>query len=263
MDCRTAREILAAPAPDGGWASARAHLLFCPACQARFDALAAASVSGQREEIPCAECVAGLGAYVQSGAAAGDPTGRQRLIAAHLAACPDCAATHADLAAALTGLRTGDLREPPAYPALDTSFLPRAVPTAPLLDRLRSALGGGSSPALGRWAVGALAVLLMAAVAWWALRLNDGPPPQQAAVPGLTTATRVLATLGRPTPQGVLPTLAAPVALPTIPTNPPPPATLASPAPTAAPRSGLRKTRPINMPQKPPPTAPTADRFTA
>src|SRR5262245_6459709 len=34
-------------------------------------------------------------------------------------------------------------------------------------------------------------------------------------------------------------------------------------APIAAPRNGLRKRRPINMPQKPPPTAPTAVRLTA
>src|SRR5262245_13442460 len=34
-------------------------------------------------------------------------------------------------------------------------------------------------------------------------------------------------------------------------------------APTAAPRSGLRKRSPTNMPQKPPPTAPAAVRFTA
>jgi hypothetical protein len=231
MDCRSARELYigSVGAPDGALADARAHVATCPACRERLDALGAAALSQDEDEISCAEC---LGRVSRSGSDEPVDAGHLDLIAArHLGVCPMCAAVVAELTPTLAALRADALAEPPHYPAVDTSFLPGPTPAATSPVATPEAAGRPLSWLL-RWVVAAF-LAMVALVSIWRGLVPASYPPQEAsgvtvtpAPPSPATATApptaIATPLGEALP-GRTPASTAPpaAASPTTPTRPP------------------------------------------
>jgi anti-sigma factor RsiW len=123
----------------------------------------------------CAHVREELGAYVLS---ALEPAEREA-VAAHLAACPDCAAEHARLAGLPALLVHADGLEIPAAPiAVEERLLDRVASERGAVRRRRRARRR-RFPAWWRVAAGALAGAVLGAGVT-ALLLHDGDPPRAA-----------------------------------------------------------------------------------
>lgn len=246
MDCRDARELYigSVGAPAGAVAEARAHLAACPACRERLDAFSAAALSGDDDEISCAEC---LGRVSRSGSDEPVDAGHLDLLAArHLDVCPLCAAVVAELSPTLAALEADTLPEPPRYPRVDTAFLPRPSPASSPTHMPQSA--GRPFGRLPRWVVAAL-MATVALVGLWRAFVPAASPPQQAAG---ATATSIAPS--PPAASATIPAGATPLS------DPAPGPTLRSTA--AAPTDSPTRTEAAPASTALPPTAdpgPTAD----
>lgn len=103
-------------------ARAANHLATCPSCQARLRQLAKALDEPQEDQLSCTAAEEHLLTYIEAQARGKAGAGFHHL-QNHLAHCPSCLATYADIVERRTATLADRVPVATAYPAFDLSFL--------------------------------------------------------------------------------------------------------------------------------------------
>lgn len=103
-------------------ARAANHLATCPSCQARLRQLAKALAEPEEDQLSCTAAEEHLLTYIEA-QASGQVDGNYQPLQTHLAVCPSCLATYADIVERRMATLADRIPVAATYPTFDLSFL--------------------------------------------------------------------------------------------------------------------------------------------